>query len=81
MNKRLVESVVDTWNIALGGLVGRGFLLGAKVYFLEEDNPLTDLANGVIRFRIEYLTPPPAEDIEFVLTVDVNYFKNLFGGQ
>jgi phage tail sheath protein FI len=78
MNKRLVESIVDTWNIALGGLVGRGFLLGAKVYFLEEDNPLTDLASGIIRFRIKYLAPPPAEDIEFVLVVDVNYFKNLF---
>ena len=80
MNKRLVESIVDTWNIALGGLVGRSFLLGAKVYFLEEDNPLTDLANGIIRFRIKYASSPPAEDIEFVLVVDVNYFKNLFGG-
>ncbi|OMH40224.1 phage tail sheath family protein [Desulfurobacterium indicum] len=78
MNKRLVESIVDTWNIALGGLVGRGYLLGAKVYFLEDDNPLTDLANGIIRFRINYLAPPPAEDIEFILVVDVNYFKNLF---
>jgi phage tail sheath protein FI len=78
MNKRLVESIVDTWNIALGGLVGRNFMIDAEVCFLEEDNPLTDLANGIIRFRIKYLTPPPAEDIEFVLVVDVNYFKNLF---
>ena len=78
MNKRLIESIVDTWNIALGGLVGRGYLLGAKVYFLEEDNPLTDLANGIIRFRIKYLAPPPAEDIEFILVVDLNYFDELF---
>jgi len=78
MNKRQVESIVDTWNIALGGLKGRGYFLGAEVFFLEDDNPLTDLANGIVRFRINYLTPPPMEDIEFILSVDVNYFKNLF---
>lgn len=78
MNKRLIESIVDTWNIFLGGLQGRGFLLGARVYFLEEDNPETDLANGIIRFRINYLSPPPAETIEFILTVDLSYFETLF---
>lgn len=80
MNKRLIESVVSTVNIWLNGLVGRSFLIGAKVYFRSEDNPLTDLANGIIRFYITYLAPPPAETIEHILEVDVNYFSNLFGG-
>ncbi|MEM5853969.1 MAG: phage tail sheath subtilisin-like domain-containing protein [Candidatus Aenigmatarchaeota archaeon] len=79
MNKRLIETVVNTVNIWLNGLVGMGFLLGAKVYFRPEDNPLTDLANGIIRFYITYLAPPPAEVIEYKLEVDVNYFKTLFG--
>lgn len=80
MNKRLIETVVSTVNIWLNGLVGRSFLIGAKVYFRKEDNPLTDLANGIIRFYITYLAPPPAETIEYVLEVDVSYFSNLFGG-
>ena len=80
MNKRLIETVVSTVNIWLNGLRGRGFLLGAKVYFRSEDNPLTDLANGIIRFYITYLAPPPAETIEYKLEVNVDYFKNLFGG-
>ena len=79
MNKRLIETVVDTWNIFLQGLTKRGFLLGAKVYFTEEDNPETEVAMGIIRFRINYLSPPPAERIEFILTVDLSYFKNLGG--
>lgn len=79
MNKRLIESVVTTVNIWLNGLVGRSFLIGAKVYFRKEDNPLTDLANGIIRFYITYLAPPPAETIEYILEVDVTYFNNLFG--
>jgi phage tail sheath protein FI len=80
MNKRLIESVVSTVNIWLNGLVGRNFLIGAKVYFRPQDNPLTDLANGIIRFYITYLAPPPAETIEYILEVDVTYFNNLFGG-
>jgi len=79
-NRRLIESIVDTYNIWLKGLVNRGFLLGAEVYFLEEDNPKTDLANGIIRFRVNYLSPPPAETIEFILTVNLGYFEELFGG-
>lgn len=80
MNKRLIETVASTVNIWLNGLVGRSFLIGAKVHFRKEDNPLTDLANGIIRFYITYLAPPPAETIEYVLEVDVTYFNNLFGG-
>ncbi|MBI3584198.1 MAG: phage tail sheath subtilisin-like domain-containing protein [Nitrospinae bacterium] len=81
MNKRLIETVVSTVNIWLNGLVGRSFLIGAKVYFRKEDNPTTDLLNGIIRFYITYLAPPPAETIEHILEVDANYFKNLFGGE
>lgn len=80
MNKRLIETVVSTTNIWLNGLAGRSFLIGAKVWFRQQDNPLTDLANGIIRFYITYLAPPPAETIEYVLEVDVTYFNNLFGG-
>jgi len=77
-NKRLIESIVDTWNIALGGLVGRGALLEAKVHFLEEDNPLTSLMDGKITFRVSYTPVTPAETIEFVTVVDVSGYKNLF---
>jgi len=79
MNKRLIESVKDSTNIWLNGLVGRQMLLGARVEFLEQENPETDLANGIIRFHIYYLAPPPAETIEFVLEVDTGYFEVLFG--
>lgn len=78
MNKRLIESVTDTTNIWLNGYVGRDMLLGARVGFLEQENPETDLANGIIRIHIWYLAPPPAETIEFVLEVDTGYFSNLF---
>ena len=79
LNKRLIETVKDTTNMWLNGLVGRQMLLGARVEFLEEDNTEEDLANGIIRFHIYYLAPPPAETIEFILEVDTSYFETVFG--
>jgi len=78
MNRRLITSVKDSTNIWLNGLTGMQMLLGARVEFLEEENPETDLTNGIIRFHIYYLAPPPAETIEFKLEVDTSYLKNLF---
>ena len=79
MNRRLITSVKDSTNIWLNGLTGMQMLLGARVEFLEEENPETDLTNGIIRFHIYYLAPPPAETIEFKLEVDTSYLNNLFG--
>ncbi len=78
MNKRSIESVVDTWNVGLGELVGMGALLEAKVQFLEEDNPVTSLMNGKVVYRVNYTPVPPSETIEFVTVVDVSGYLNLF---
>ena len=77
-NKRLIDTIVDSLNIWLNGLAARGALLGARVEFQQDENPSTDLINGIVRFHI-YATPPtPAEDMEFVLEFDVNYLSALF---
>ncbi|MED0688173.1 phage tail sheath family protein [Anoxybacillus ayderensis] len=77
-NKRLIDTVVDSVNIWLNGLTARGALLGGRVEFRKDENPITDLLNGIVRFHV-YLTPPvPAEDIVFMLEFDVNYLNTLF---
>lgn len=77
-NQRLIDTVVDSLNIWLNGLTARGALLGGRVEFQQDENPVADLLNGIIRFHV-YLTPPvPAEDMEFVLEFDVNYLSTLF---
>ena len=75
---RLIRTIVDSEKIRLNGLVSRGFLLGADVIFREEENPLTDLLQGIIRIHI-FMTPPvAAQSIEGILEYDVNNFKALF---
>ena len=66
-------SILDSANIWLNGLVGAGYLLGARVEMLENENPLTSLMAGKIKLHV-YMTPPsPAQEIDFVLEYDADY--------
>ena len=79
MNKRLIQTVLDSENIRLNGLTARGALLGGRVEFQEDENPLTDLIDGIVKFHT-YLTPPvPAREIDNVIEFDPSYFSVLFG--
>lgn len=70
MNKRLVENIVDSANIAGNGYVARGYCATYRVEYLAEENPTTDILNGKITFH-QYLAPyTPAEDIEDILEFD-----------
>jgi len=73
MSRRFVESIIDSVNIWLNGLVSEEHLLGGRVEFRNEDNSLVALMSGKATFRI-FMTPPsPAREIEFVLEYDPSY--------
>lgn len=70
ITRRLIDSIVDSVNIWLNGLVNEEKLLGGRVEFLEEENSTTALMAGKAVFHI-YLTPPsPMKECEFVLEYD-----------
>lgn len=78
MTPRFVQSIVDSVNIWLNGLVAEGKLLGGRVEFKPEDNNLVDLMAGKATFHI-YLTPPsPAKEIVFALEYDPGYVLAAF---
>ncbi len=78
MNRRLIDSITDSINIWLNGLVADEHLLGGRIEFLEEENNIVDLMSGKATFHI-FLTPAsPAEVIDFILEYDVNYVKEAF---
>lgn len=79
INKRLIQTVIDSENMRLNGLTGQGVILGGRIEFRENENPTTNLMDGIIKFHT-YLTPPtPAREIENVLEYDPAYFETLFG--
>jgi len=72
-NRRLVETVVDSANLWLNGLTADEFILGGRVAFLQEENPVTDVMDGILKFHV-YVTPPsPGREIDFIMEYDVNY--------
>jgi hypothetical protein len=79
ITRRMVETVVDSANIWLNGLTAREFIVGGRVEFIPEENPETDLMDGIVRFHV-YVTPPsPAREIDFVVEYDPKYLESLFG--
>lgn len=77
-NKRLINNVVDSANIWLNGLTSEEKVLGARIEFREDENPLANLMAGKIKFHIYMAPPVPAREIEFVLEFDASYLTALF---
>lgn len=75
MNRRLIDTILDSANIWLNGLVGRGYLLGARVEMLDAENPLTDLMAGILHLHVYITPPPPAQEIDFTLEYDADYVQ------
>lgn len=81
MNTRLIEAIVDSENIRANGYKARYQLADARIEYLSDENPTTDLLNGKIRFH-QYLTPfPPAETIIDTLEFDANALTTALGGK
>lgn len=78
LNRRQIDTILDSANIWLNGLTARQFILGGRIEFRSEENPTTSLMDGIAVFHV-YITPPsPNRSIEFVLEYDVNYLETLF---
>ena len=79
-NYRLIESIVDSENIVGNSFVAQGYCGGYRVEFRSDENPVTSLLDGTIKFHL-YMAPfPPAEDIEFVLEFDTTALSTALTG-
>ena len=78
MNRRLIHTVVDTYNIMLNGLAAAGKILGGRIEFNDAENPVTNLISGKLKFHIYQTPPPPAQEISADFEYDPSYFNNLF---
>lgn len=77
-NKRLIHTVVDTYNIMLNGLTAAGKILGGRIEFNDAENPATSLIGGKLKFHIHQAPPPPAQEISAVFEYDPSYLNTLF---
>jgi len=79
MNRRLIDSIVDSANIWMNGLAGSGYILGGRVEYNAEENPDSVLMAGQIKLHV-YITPPsPMQELDFVLEYDASYVEAALG--
>ena len=79
LNRRQIDTIVDSANIMMNGWTARQFILGGRVEYLDTENPTTDVMDGIARFHV-YMTPPsPNREIDFILEYDPSYIQTLFG--
>ncbi len=80
MTTALRDSILLTCNYWLSGLVGSGYLYGARCEMLADENPLTSLLDGIITLHVYNAPPVPAQEIDFVLEYDVSYMEEALNG-
>lgn len=73
MTRVLIDTILDSVNIWMGGLRGSGYLLGGRVEMLEDENPTANLMQGIIKLHVFVTPPSPAQEIDFVLEYDPKY--------
>ena len=78
LNRRQIDSILNSANIWLSGLTSRGALLGATIS-LDPDLTTADLLDGHIRFKIYYAAPPPAQAITVTFEYNPDYLSSLLG--
>jgi len=77
-NKRLIQGVVGTIGAFFNGLIAQGALVDGKIEFRADENPVTDLSDGIIRFHNTLAPPSPAESIEFITEYNPALLAALF---
>ena len=80
MNRRLIDAIVDSENIRCGALAPEVWA-GAAIHYYADDNPITDILAGKITFRQEIAPYTPAQDIENILSYDIEMLKTALGGE
>jgi len=78
INNRFIQTIANSEQIFLNSLVAAGALVHGEISALPEENPVTDVMDGHIRFHVTLTLAPPAENIEFILEYDPSFLSSLF---
>jgi phage tail sheath protein FI len=80
MTTRLIEAVVDSENIRANGLQAKGMIAYGRIDYEPDENLVTDILNGQMRFRQTLAFFPPAEAIINTLVFDPYALQSYLAG-
>lgn len=79
-NYKMIESFIDSENIAGNALVADDKLAGAKFEFNPEDNPVSQILSGEIKFKEKIAPYIPGQYIENTFSFDPRMIESAIGG-
>lgn len=79
INRRMVDAVVYSQNQLMESLRAGEHILGGRCEFLEDENQVTNLIDGIVKFHTYMLPAPRARQIDNYTELDPDYISTLFG--
>jgi phage tail sheath protein FI len=70
ISERLKQTVANTKNIQGNGYVAAGNLAAYRCDYIPDENPITDIISGIVKFHLSISPYPPAETIIFTQEFD-----------
>ena len=77
---RLVESVVDDWNVFCSTLASNSNLADSRMEYIADENPIEQILSGKIIFHQYLAVHTPAESIENILEFDPTMLESVLNG-
>lgn len=77
MMKRYIQSIVDSENIRMNGLVSAGVILAGSCEYREADNPATSIVDGISNIHKTFIPPVPNREIDVVYEFDSEQYAAL----
>lgn len=77
LNNVTISFVLQTINMYLARQKAMGILIDGNAYFLDDDNPIDELAMGHLTLRLDQAGPPPLERITIRARYNENFLRQL----
>lgn len=81
MNKRLVDDIINSFNIWGNSLMAAGMCAGLYAEYRKDENTMADILAGHMKVRIHFAPYTPAEYIQAVEEFDVTAFENAMAAE
>lgn len=78
IRRRNIDTILDSENVRLNGLVAQGVLIAGKMEYRDTENPTTSIIDGIVKFHTLFTPPVPMREIDSELEFDPDAYRALF---
>lgn len=72
----LRDAIINAFNAWLNGLTAEGKIYGGEIGYTSEQNPITNLVNGMFRLDCQAASPVPAQQIDMHIQYSVDMLES-----